>query len=259
MEPRTTHRSLSASFPGTENDQGLLVEVRGLNKSFTFPGAKEPVKLLDGVDLLVRERETVAIVGRSGAGKSTILNILGGLDADFTGYVNVGGHKLGQLSDSTLSQFRRRTVGFVFQDFRLIEGLSVLDNVLLPARFAHEAPPVERAHELLELVGLKGFGARRISGLSGGERQRAAIARALLLKPPVLLCDEPTGNLDEQTAGDIIALFLSLVAAARLTLIVVTHDARLARQMDHVYALRAGKLVTHSMHDGAGAVTGDEP
>ncbi len=202
-----------------------MISVSGLSRSYD-DGARGQVRVLDDVQLSVKEGEFVAIVGRSGAGKSTLLHVLGGLDSGFTGDVVVAGASLRGMSDAALSAFRNETVGFVFQFFHLVNGLTALENVMLPAAFGGAPADAQRAREALERVGLGEKGARLPSQLSGGERQRVAIARALFNKPRVLLCDEPTGNLDAQTADEIIALFKSLNAGG-LTIVAVTHEERL--------------------------------
>lgn len=198
--------------------------------------------VLDDVSLEVSSGEWVAVVGRSGSGKSTLLNVLGGLDTAYSGEVTVAGERISGLSDAALSQFRNRRVGFVFQSFHLVSGLSALDNVLLPSLFAPEATAATRGLEVLEQVGLGSKAARLPNQLSGGERQRVAIARALLHSPSVLLCDEPTGNLDAATADEVIALFVALNKQG-LTVLAVTHETRLREAATRVLTLENGRLV----------------
>lgn len=218
-----------------------MISARGLKRSFD-DGARGAVAVLDDVSLEVAKAEFVAIVGRSGSGKSTLLNVLGGLDTAYTGEVSVAGQRISGLSDVALSQFRNRQVGFVFQSFHLVPGLSALDNVLLPSLFAPEPTVASRALAVLEQVGLGAKTGRLPNQLSGGERQRVAIARALLHGPSVLLCDEPTGNLDATTADEVIALFGSLNKLG-LTVLAVTHETRLREAASRVLTLENGRLV----------------
>lgn len=219
-----------------------MIEAKDISREYD-DGAKGRLKVLDGVSLSVAQGEFVAIVGRSGSGKSTLLHVLGGLDTDFRGQVTVAGTRLDGLPDAALSRFRNETVGFVFQSFHLMSGVSALENVLLPARFS--ATPVTdlegRAKAALDRVGLTSHAARSPGQLSGGERQRVAIARALFSSPKVLLCDEPTGNLDAETADGVVALFKQLNASG-LTIVAVTHEDRLRGAASRVLTLSKGVL-----------------
>ncbi|MBM4784097.1 MAG: ABC transporter ATP-binding protein [Archangiaceae bacterium] len=219
-----------------------MIEAKDISREYD-DGAKGRLKVLDGVSLSVAQGEFVAIVGRSGSGKSTLLHVLGGLDTDFRGQVTVAGTRLDGLPDAALSRFRNETVGFVFQSFHLMSGVSALENVLLPARFS--ATPVTdlegRAKAALDRVGLTSHAARNPGQLSGGERQRVAIARALFSSPKVLLCDEPTGNLDAETADGVVALFKQLNASG-LTIVAVTHEDRLRGAASRVLTLSKGVL-----------------
>jgi putative ABC transport system ATP-binding protein len=224
-----------------------VISVRSLEKSFT-DGDGSTVRVLQGLDLEVAPGEFVAVVGPSGSGKSTLLHVLGGLDVDYEGEVTVAGVALRPLDDRRLARFRSEKVGFVFQSFHLIPNLSALENVLLPAFFGGEVPgPAERqrAKEVLDRVGLGGKQDRPPLRLSGGERQRVAIGRALFHRPQVLLCDEPTGNLDSSTGGEIIQLFRSLNEEG-LTVLAVTHEERVSAAARRVLRLRDGKLVAES-------------
>jgi putative ABC transport system ATP-binding protein len=207
-------------------------------------GARGLVRVLDGVSLSIAAGEFVAVVGRSGSGKSTLLHVLGGLDSAYAGSVTVAGTKLDGLGDRALASFRNSSVGFVFQSFHLVSGMSALENVMLPAAFSGGGSTdgdAQRAKEALARVGL-GEKTERLPGqLSGGERQRVAIARALFNRPKVLLCDEPTGNLDVQTADEVIGLFQSLNAEG-LTIVAVTHEERLRSAAKRVLTLVEGKL-----------------
>lgn len=218
-----------------------MISVEGVSRGYD-DGARGVVRVLDGVSLQIAAGDFVAIVGRSGSGKSTLLHVLGGLDTGFTGEVTVAGTKLAALSDVARSRFRNESVGFVFQSFHLVQGLSALENVLLPAAFAAtEGGGEAQAHEALRRVGLGEKAARLPAQLSGGERQRVAIARALFNRPKVLLCDEPTGNLDAQTADEVIALFQTLNAEG-LTIVAVTHEDRLRQAARRVLTLSDGRV-----------------
>lgn len=218
-----------------------MIRVASLSRSYADGAAL--VRVLDGVDLAVAPGEFLAVVGRSGSGKSTLLHVLGGLDSGFTGEVEVAGVRLAGLSDEALARFRNEEVGFVFQAFHLVPGLTAAENVALPAAFARQEPAeVEhRAREALMRVGLEGKAGRRPGQLSGGERQRVAIARALFARPKVLLCDEPTGNLDAQTADEVVGLFSELNRAG-LTIVAVTHEERLRSAASRVVSLAQGRL-----------------
>jgi putative ABC transport system ATP-binding protein len=219
-----------------------VISVQGVRKSYT-DGDRE-IRVLDGVDLQVAPGEFVAVVGSSGCGKSTLLHVLGGLDVDYEGEISVDGVNLQGLRDRPLAAFRNRHVGFVFQFFHLISNMSAQDNVMLPAFFGGGAPGPEhrgRASAMLERVGLAGKERRAPMKLSGGERQRVAIARALFVQPRVLLCDEPTGNLDAATGGEIIELFRTLNQEG-LTVLAVTHEERVSAAASRVLRLRDGKM-----------------
>jgi putative ABC transport system ATP-binding protein len=206
-------------------------------------GERGQVRVLDGLSLDVEPGEFVAVVGRSGSGKSTLLHVLGGLDTAYRGEVTVAGIRLSGLSDAALARFRNEQIGFVFQSFHLVPGLSVRDNVALPGFFARN-PPADaeaRALEALRRVGLAEKAGRLPGQLSGGERQRVAIARALFARPKVLLCDEPTGNLDAATSEQVVSLFAELNRSG-LTVLAVTHEDRLRRVASRVLTLEDGKL-----------------
>jgi putative ABC transport system ATP-binding protein len=203
--------------------------------------------LLRGVDLRVERGEFVAVEGQSGSGKSTLLHLIGGLDRAYEGEIRVLGQQLRALDDGALSSLRNRGIGFVFQSFNLLPGITALDNVLLPEAFGEIPDARARAREALARVGLAGKERARPFELSGGERQRVAIARALLARPPLLLADEPTGNLDAGTGHDIIELFRSLHRDG-MTLLIVTHEIRVSRAATRVLLLRDGALETPA-HD----------
>jgi putative ABC transport system ATP-binding protein len=207
----------------------------------TYPGG---VEALRNIDLRIHRGELMAIVGPSGSGKSTLLQVLGCLDRATSGAVVLGGRDVSRLSDRKLSSIRGSMIGFVFQQFHLVETMSAVDNVALPLLYQHVSARVRRrrAMECLERVGLSHRAHHRPSRLSGGERQRAAIARALVTSPALLLADEPTGNLDRRTGVEIIELFESLHDEGS-TVVVITHDQQLAARFPRREEVLDGRLV----------------
>ncbi|WP_225847647.1 ABC transporter ATP-binding protein [Streptomyces sp. HPF1205] len=201
------------------------------------------VRAVDEVDLDVPEGQTLAVTGPSGCGKSTLLQLLGGLDRPSSGEVWLGGQRVDRLAERALARLRRRAIGFVFQDFHLMDELTAAENIELPALLAGASPRTARVRTaaLLERTGLADRARRLPSELSGGQRQRVAIARALVNEPLVVLADEPTGNLDSAATHDVLRLFDELRAAGQ-TLVVVTHDERVAATADRVVSLRDGAL-----------------
>ena len=219
-----------------------MLEVRGLTKEFHTP--RSTIRVLSGVDLTVQAGESVSIVGPSGSGKSTLLHVLGTLDPPTAGTVVLDGVAPFTLDDGRLAAFRNRHVGFVFQDHHLLPQCSVLENVLLPTLVATE-PPADvhrQARSLIEDVGLGARMDHRPHELSGGERQRVALARALILRPTLLLCDEPTGSLDQASATLVSDLLLDLHQRCGTMLIVVTHNPELAERMRTRYRLADARL-----------------
>jgi putative ABC transport system ATP-binding protein len=219
-----------------------VVQTHGLEKEF---GRGEGlVRALDGVDLAVAHGETLAIMGPSGCGKSTLLHLLGGLERPSAGDVSVGGRRIDQLSEKALARMRRHSVGFVFQAFHLMDELTALENVELPALLAGRSPHAARARatELLDQVGMTARADHLPSALSGGQRQRVAIARALSNDPLVVLADEPTGNLDSAATVDVLRL-LDRLRAAGQTLVIVTHEERVAATADRLITMRDGAFV----------------
>jgi lipoprotein-releasing system ATP-binding protein len=210
-----------------------------------FPTPAEPLRVLGGVSLSLGRGENLAIVGPSGSGKSTLLSIIGTLEPPTSGIVRLAGEDPFSLDDSGLADFRRRNIGFVFQDHHLLPQCNVLENVLVPflADGAAKAEDQQRATELLDRVGLADRLTHRPAELSGGERQRVAIARALVRGPTLLLADEPTGNLDRTTAAAITNLLLELQAERNAILIVVTHSQALAEALQRRMAIGTGRLV----------------
>jgi len=216
--------------------------VEHVNK--TFPTRSEPLVVLRDVSLSLAAGQNAAILGPSGSGKSTLLFIIGTLDAPSSGSLRLNGVDPFSLSESQLADFRNRHVGFVFQDHYLLPQLTVLENVLVPA-MAHGAPSretIERAKDLLARVGLAERIEHRPAELSGGERQRAGVARALLLKPALLLADEPTGNLDRKSAAAIGELLIEMQRAEQTMLLVVTHSLELAQRFERRYEIDDGRL-----------------
>ena len=218
-----------------------MLEISQVGKQYATP--RGPLTVLSGVALSLKRGEAAAIMGPSGAGKSTLLYIAGGLEPPTSGAVTLDGIDPYQLGEKELAAFRNRKIGFVFQDHCLLLQCSVLENVLIPTLVAqHDADAPRRAHELLEQVGLSDRLDHRPAELSGGEKQRVALARALIQGPHLLLCDEPTGNLDEASAEMVAALLLELHARQQTILIVVTHSARLAARFPLRYELRHANL-----------------
>lgn len=227
----------------------LVLGCTGLGMVYAEGKLRTPV--FDGLELGVHKGETVAIVGASGAGKSTLLHLLGGLDTPTAGEVFVGGQKMSTLSDTARGKLRNRALGFVYQFHHLLPEFTAVENVMLPVLLggARVAEADCRARELLEAVGLGHRLEHKPGELSGGERQRAAVARALVNRPACVLGDEPTGNLDEKTAANVFDQMLELNREQRTSLVVVTHDRRLARRLDRVLELHQGKLRELAMGD----------
>jgi putative ABC transport system ATP-binding protein len=225
-------------------DGAALIELNNVVKSFEVEAGT--FFALRGIDLSVRCGEFVAVVGKSGSGKSTMINMITGIDRPTSGEVIVGGVAVHGLTENQLAMWRGRNIGVVFQFFQLLPTLSVIDNIVLPMDFCDcyepEARP-QRAMELLELVGLADQAHKLPTALSGGEQQRAAIARALANDPPILVADEPTGNLDSVTAEAVFALFENLVAQGR-TIVMVTHDNDLAQRVQRAVHVSDGRIVS---------------
>jgi len=207
------------------------------------------ISALDGASLAVERGHMVAVVGPSGSGKTTLLNMLGALDRPDAGRVIIDGVDLNGLGERELTAYRRQKVGFVFQTFELIPNLSALENVMLPMEFNGKPNGKTKAHELLEAVKMGPRASHSPARLSGGERQRVAIARALANDPPLLLADEPTGNLDSATGEEIIRLLKQLVEERGKTVIVVTHDEGLARLADLRVHIQDGKILNEQKGD----------
>lgn len=230
--------------PKIANNNSVLITLEAVAKQYKL--GRQKVEALKGVSIEIKEGEFIAITGSSGSGKSTLLQLIGGLDKPTSGQITVDGHNISQLSDRKLSTFRNQTVGFVFQFFYLQPFLGLKTNLEVPAMFARTKRKVRgpRAIELADAVGLSDRLKHLPKELSGGQMQRAAIARALLNKPKLLLADEPTGNLDSQNGGAIIDLFEQVRRDFGTTIVVVTHDSTIAARADREIALKDGELVS---------------
>ncbi len=218
-----------------------MISVQGVTKSFA---GKRQVTALQRIDLHVARGEMVSIVGPSGSGKSTLLNLIGGLDRPSTGEIRIEGRNIASLSDDDLTRLRRDKIGFIFQFFNLLPSLSCMENVALPLHLKGlpKQKTTARARELLELVQLGHRMDHLPDELSGGERQRVAIARALAFDPPILLADEPTGNLDSHTGVEILKLIRDLHARLGATVLIVTHDAGVAASCPRMLTLCDGRV-----------------
>ena len=225
-----------------------MVEAKGLKKYYRL--GEHIVKALDGVDFTVKEQEFVAIVGKSGSGKSTFLHMLGGLDVPTEGSVCIDGKNLAGMNKEQLTVFRRRKVGFVFQNYNLVQDLNVYENIVLPIEL--DGRPVDKRfmEEMLDLLKLQEKKEALPSHLSGGQQQRVAIARALASKPRILLADEPTGNLDSASGHDVLGLLKVAARQFRQTVILITHDMDIAQMADRIVHIEDGKIVKErGIHD----------
>ena len=219
----------------------MMVSVRELTMRLASGG--RPLTILDGVSLDVERGDAVAVIGPSGSGKSTLLGLIAGLDAPTSGAIVVGDVDVTRLGESALARFRRETIGYVFQSYHLIPTLTAAENVAVPLELAGERRVLARARTLLEQVGLGDRAHHYPVQLSGGEQQRVALARAVALDPPLLLADEPTGNLDSATGAAIIERLFALNRDRGSTLLLVTHDPALAERADRIVSLRDGRVV----------------
>ncbi len=226
-----------------QSNGGNLIDLRGVTK--TYQTAAGPFVALKNVDLQIEEGKFVAVVGKSGSGKSTLLNMLTGIDRTTSGEVKINGTPVNTLDENEIAEWRGRNIGVVFQFFQLMPTLTVVENVMLPMDFCNVYTPRERrsrAMRLLERVGIAEQADKFPTTLSGGQQQRVAIARALANDPPIVVADEPTGNLDSQTAGDILALFQQLSAGGK-TVVMVTHERDVASWVSEVITLADGCIV----------------
>ncbi len=217
-----------------------ILETKDLKKIY---GAGEAeVRALDGVDITVEKGEFVAVVGTSGSGKSTLLHMLGGLDRPTGGTVTVDGRELSSLKDEELTIFRRRKIGFVFQNYNLVPVLNVYENIVLPIQLDGDAPDGDYVGRIIETLGLEGKLQNLPNNLSGGQRQRVAIARALAAKPAILLADEPTGNLDSRTSQDVMGLLKVTSQTFRQTMVMITHNEEIAQLADRIIRIEDGRV-----------------
>jgi len=219
----------------------VMISIAGLSMRLSSGG--RPVNVLSDISLEVPARQFLAIAGPSGSGKSTLLGLIAGLDRPTAGRITVGGVEVTRLGEDALARFRLNTIGYIFQSFHLIPTLTALENVAVPLELAGERDALGSAQRLLAEVGLAERAHHYPVQLSGGEQQRVAVARAVSRRPPVLLADEPTGNLDSATGKQIIDLLLALNRNLGSTLILVTHDAALAAHADRLVLLRDGRIV----------------
>ena len=219
-----------------------IITVADLKKYYTV--GPNTVKALDGVSLDVKSGEFVGVMGRSGSGKSALLNMLAGLESPTDGFLEIDGEPVGILSERKRIQFRRNSIGFVFQSYNLMPQYTTLENVALPLAIRGVSKRVrdELAEEALYRVGLQDNLRHRPSELSGGEQQRVGIARAIIAKPPIVLADEPTGNLDTKTSDEVMQLLTELFREEKTTFVLVTHDPEMRRYMDRTICLRDGRL-----------------
>ncbi len=229
-----------------------MIRVRGMHKAYKT--GKLVNEVLRGIDLDIEEGELVSVIGPSGSGKSTLMHAIGGLDTDYTGTISVDGKDLHAMGDRELSQYRNRFVGFVFQSFYLLPHMTVIENVSLPSVFARGGEVLDddgvrkRAQEVLEQVELGERGDSKPTMLSGGQRQRVAIARALFNRPRLMLCDEPTGNLDSKMGGQIVELFRKLNEGG-ITILIVTHDPRISASTPRRLRVDDGRIYDESKGD----------
>lgn len=221
-----------------------MVELKNIVKTYKL--GDEQIHALDNLSLSIKDGEFLAIIGPSGSGKTTLANIIGGLDRPDTGEVLVDSENINSKNDEELSFYRNKKIGFVFQTFNLQSGFTALENVMVPLIFANIGIKTRRtkAFECLQAVGLEDRLQHKPNQLSGGQRQRVSIARALANGPEIIIADEPTGNLDSEKGQEILTLLKKLNKEKKLTLIIITHDQRIARQADRVIEIQDGKLST---------------
>lgn len=219
-----------------------MVEVRNLKKY--YGKGENLVKAVDHTDLDIERGKFTAIVGRSGSGKSTLLHLIGGLDRPDKGSVRIDGENIFKLKDEALAVFRRKKIGFIFQDYNLIPSLNVWENIVLPIGLDNQRVDHAYIMEIVKNIGIEDKLKNLPNALSGGQKQRVAIARALASRPAIILADEPTGNLDSKTELEVIALLKACVTKYGQTLVMITHDGTIAQMADEVIVIEDGKVVT---------------
>ncbi len=217
-----------------------ILETKSLRK--LYGSGETEVHALDGVDLTVEKGEFVAVVGTSGSGKSTLLHMLGGLDRPTSGSVSVDGKDIFSLKDEALTIFRRRKIGFVFQNYNLVPVLNVYENIVLPIQLDGQKPDAAYVDQIIETLGLEKKLQNLPNNLSGGQQQRVAIARALAAKPAIILADEPTGNLDSQTSQDVMSLLKITSQKFVQTIVMITHNEEIAQMADRIIRIEDGRI-----------------
>ncbi len=220
----------------------IILQAKNLKKY--YGKGETEVRALDGINLEIETGEFVAITGTSGSGKSTLLHMLGGLDTPTSGTISVGNTELSGLNDEQLTVFRRRRIGFIFQNYNLIPTLNVWENIVFPVAMDGQKPDREFIHEILQLLGLEQKIYSLPNNLSGGQQQRVAIARALASKPDIILADEPTGNLDSRTSDNVIALLHMTSRKFHQTIIMITHNPEIAQMTDRMIRIEDGRIIS---------------